>query len=78
MASNGNIWHCLQKIRIWDGATSYKKWAKNSMICAKACKNLTFPDQTVTFSGKTPVLTNGPAKRLSVHQPASRMSQGRA
>ena len=44
------------------------------MICAKACKNPTFTDQTVTFSGKTPALTNGPAKRLSDHQPASLMS----
>ena len=44
------------------------------MICAKACKNPTFRDQTVTFSGNAPALTHGPAKRLSVHQPASLMS----
>ena len=47
---------------------------KNGAICAKVCKNPTFPDQTVTFSGKAPALTNSPAKRLSVHQPASVMS----
>ena len=71
---NGIKWHQMalfKKIRIWDGATSYKKWVKNGVICAKACKTPTFPDQTVTFSGKTPALTNGPAKRLSVHQSAS-------
>ena len=68
---NGNKWHCFKKIRIWDRATSYKKPVKNGAICAKACKNPTFPDQTVTFSGKTSAPTNGPAKRHSVHQPAS-------
>jgi hypothetical protein len=70
------------KIRIWDGATSYKKACKNpifpsmknGVICAKACKNPIFPGQTAPFSGKSPALTNGPAKRLSVHQPASLMS----
>ena len=71
MATNGAV---EKKIRIWDGVTSYKKSVKSGVICPKACKNPAFPDQTVTFSGKAPALTNGPAKTLSVHQPASLMS----
>ena len=74
---NGIKWQRMTlftKIRIWDDATSYKKSVKNGVICAKACNNPIFPEQTVPFSGKAPALTNGPAKRLSIHQPASLMS----
>ena len=47
-----------------------KNGRKNDAFCAKACKNPTFPDQTVTFSGHARALANGPAKRLDVQQPA--------
>ena len=70
---NGIKWQQMAlftKIRIWADATSYKKSVKNGVICAKACKNPIFPGQTALFSGKAQALTNGPAKRLSVHQPA--------
>ena len=55
---NGINWQQMAlftKIRIWDGATSYKKSVKNGVICAKACKNPIFPGQTAPFSGKAPV-----------------------
>ena len=38
---NGNKWHCLQKFRIWDRATSYKKWMKKWRVL---CKSLQKPD----------------------------------
>ncbi len=74
---NGIKWQQMAlftKIRIWDDATSYKRSMKNGVICAKACKNPNFPGQTMPFSGKAPALTNGPAKRLRNHQPASLVS----
>ena len=73
---NGIKWQQMAlftKIRIWDHAISHQKSVKNGVIGAKAGKNQIFPGHTMAFSGKAPALTNGPAKRLSVHQPASLM-----
>ena len=55
---SGTKWQQMalfKKTRIWDDATSYKKATKNGVICAKACKNPTFPGQKAPFSGKIPV-----------------------
>ena len=42
MASNGNRMALYyKKIRIWDGATSYKKWVKK---WRDLCKSLQKPD----------------------------------
>ena len=55
------------KIRIWDDATSYKKAVKNGVICEKACKNPTFPGQTMPFSGNTPAFAYGPVTGTKWH-----------